>query len=411
MAGRAVILGAGVAGLTTALALARGGVPVDVLERDRAQAPLGRRSAATWVREGAPQVQHAHVFGPDFHRLLARELPDVLALLLAAGAHEFSVGSHDLPAAELSAPGHSSGGSPGPGSALALRRPLLDWVLRRVAEREPGVRVHCGTPATGLRTDGSRLTGVLVEGGVLAADLAVDATGSRTRTAAWLADLGYSCAHPVTPDPPASTTYYSRCYSRRWPGDPGAVDFGAALGGGFDGYQCRAVPGDNDTFTVTFGIPDASVDAAAVPSALRMPQGFQAAAEHVPLIADWVDPRTADPLTGVAVLKDWPPPGGRGVPDLASLPGLVAVGDARGASDPAAADGVTVAMAQGLACASAILACESSSAELEKLVGVAGVPAGEPGLPVPRKRPLGGPNVRELARIADSVGRVARISA
>jgi hypothetical protein len=68
-------------------------------------------------------------------------------------------------------------------------------------------------------------------------------------------------------------------------------------------------------------------------------------------------------------------------------------------------------MAQGLACASAILACESSSAELEKLVGVAGVPAGEPGLPVPRKRPLGGPNVRELARIADSVGRVARISA
>lgn len=409
MAGRTVILGAGVAGLTTALALARGGVEVDVLERDRAQAPLGRRTAATWVRDGAPQVQHAHVFGPEFHRLLASELPDVLALLLAAGAHE-------SPAPELTAPGRPSGSA----SSLALRRPLLDWVLRRVAEREPGVRVHCGTPAAGLRTDGSRLTGVLVGGGVLAADVAVDATGSRTRTAGWLADLGYSCAHPVPSDPPASMTYYSRCYSLRWPGDPGAVDFDAVAGGLFDGYQCRAVPGDNETFTVTFGIPDASIDPSAVPSALRMPEGFQAAAEHLPLIADWVDPRTAEPLTGVAVLQDWPPPGGRGLPDLATLPGLVAIGDARGPADPSAGDGVTLAMAQGLACASAIVAGGANSgadsaadllADLERLVAAAGAHSGELGLPAPRKRPLGGPDVRELTRIADSVGRVARISA
>jgi flavin-dependent dehydrogenase len=392
MTDRAVVLGAGVAGLTTALALARGGVTVDVLERDRAQAPFGRRSAASWVREGAPQLQHAHVFGEDFHRLLASELPDVLSLLLAAGAREFSPSGH--------------------GSALALRRPLLDWVLRRVAEREPGVRVHCGTPATGLRTDGSRLTGVLVPGGVLAAELAVDATGGRTRTAAWLADLGYSCAHPAPSDPLHSTTYYSRCYSLRWPGEPGALDFGAPAGGGFDGYQCRAVPGDNDTFTVTFGIPESSADPTGPPSALRMPKGFQAAAEHLPVISDWVDPRAADPLTGIAVLQDWPPASERGLPELAALPGLVAVGDARGLPDPVAGNGVALAVSQALACASAIAdAGANPVVDLERLVATAGAATAELDLPVPRRRPLSGPSVRELARIADSVGRVTRISA
>lgn len=403
MTGRAVVLGAGAAGLTTALALARGGVAVDVLERDRAQAPLGRRSAATWVREGAPHTQHAHAFGPDFHRLLASELPDVLELLLAAGAQR-------LP-----------GGEPGSGPVLALRRPLLDWVLRRVAEREPGVRVHCGTPATGLRTDGSRLTGILVPGGALAAEVAVDATGSRSRTASWLADLGYSCAHPPS-DPPPTTTYYSRGYSWRWPRDPGAHDY-AAIGGGFEGYRCRAVPGDNHTFTVTFAIPDSSIDPAAPPSGLRMPEGFQAAAEHVPGISDWVDCRVADALTGVAVLQEWPGASDRGLPDLGALPGLVAVGDARGvpdpiASDPIAGEGVTLAIAQGLACAAAVLKTAGTAPggdravdELERLVAAVGAVPDVPGLPVPRRSPLGGPDARELARIAGSAGRVARISA
>lgn len=388
MTARAVILGAGVGGLTTALALARGGVTVDVLERDRAQAPLGRRSAATWVRDGAPQVQHAHAFGPDFHRLLADELPDVLALLLAAGAHESS--------------------RPGQGSTLALRRPLLDWVLRRVVEREPGVQVHCGTPATGLRTDGSRLTGILVEGGALGAELAVDATGSRTRTATWLADLGYSCAHPAPRERRASMTYYSRSYSLRWPGQPGAVDAELAVGGAFDGYLCRAVAGDNDTVTVTFGIPDSAIDPTDVPSALRMPEGFQAAAEHIPVVADWIDPRAADPLTGVAVLQDRPSAGELGLPDLDSLPGLVAVGDARGLPDPTTGNGVALAMAQGLACATAIL---NGGPEPERLIAAAGAGSLERGLPTPRRRPLSGPNVRELTGIAGSAGRVARISA
>ncbi|MGI8816738.1 MAG: FAD-dependent oxidoreductase [Pseudonocardia sp.] len=390
MTPRVVILGAGVAGLTTALALARAGAPVDVLERDKAPAPFGRRTAASWVRDGTPQAQHAHVFGPECHRVLASEMPDVLSLLLAAGARESSL------------PG------PGPGTALAVRRPLFDWVLRRVAEREPGVRVHCGTAATGLRTDGSRLTGVVVRDGVLSADVAVDATGSRGQVPGWLADLGYSCAHPPPAGPTSFTTYYSRCYALRWPGEPGALNLGVAAGGALDGYDCRAVPGDNGTVTVTFGIPAASV---AELAALRMPGGFQAAVEQVPVVADWVDPGAADPLTGVAVLTEWPSVTAPGLSSIATLPGLVAVGDARGVPDPAADHGVAVAMAHALACAGAILAGgPHPAADLEQRVHAAPTTCPvEAGLPTPRPALLNGPSAHELARIAESVGMAAPV--
>jgi 2-polyprenyl-6-methoxyphenol hydroxylase-like FAD-dependent oxidoreductase len=174
---RVLVLGAGVAGLTTAIALSRRGIAVDVLERDRPRAPSGRRAAGSWYRDGVPHAGQGHVFSPRCHRLLGEELPDVLAQLVGHGARELRVG-------------RSAGRWDGPeaaeaGTALAVRRPMFDWILRRVAEREPALRVHNGVAATGLRTSGGRLSGVLVGDGVLATDFAVDATGAFGPVAGW----------------------------------------------------------------------------------------------------------------------------------------------------------------------------------------------------------------------------------
>jgi hypothetical protein len=367
MTPRVVIVGAGVAGLTTALALARGGLPVDVLERDRAAAPFGRRSAATWLRDGAPQGRHAHVFGPGCHDLLRAGLPDVLGLLLDAGAREV------VPA----------GADPGAGTGLALRRPLLDWVLRRTAERQPGLRVHSGVTVTAVHDDGAGPVEVAVRGGSLTADLVVDAAGGR----------------------PAPTTYYSRGYALRWPGEPGPLDLGLAAGGDFDGYTCRAVPGDNHTVTVTFGVPDPDPADGGGLSGLRMPDRFQAAAEAVPGVAVWVEPGTADPLGGVAVLtRRSPDPSRRGVVEGS---GLVAVGDAGAAPGRAVEHGVGQALAQALACAAAVLAGgDRPPADLAARVRAATCP--EP--PSPARRPPVGPSAYELAHIAESIGAGARVS-
>jgi 2-polyprenyl-6-methoxyphenol hydroxylase-like FAD-dependent oxidoreductase len=366
---RVLVLGAGVAGLATAIALGRRGIAVDVLERDRPQAPSGRRAAGSWYRDGVPHAGQGHVFSPRCHRLLVDELPDVLGQLVGHGAREIPVG-------------RSAGRWDGPeadaaGTALAVRRPVFDWVLRRVAEREPALRVHSGLAATGLRTSGGRLSGVLVGGGVLATELAIDATGAFGPVAGWLDDLGHrgECPWLVEPRPAPDTAatavavgadYFTRTYALHWPNElPGELNLGLAAGGDFGGYSCRVVPADNNTFTVMFTVPSSGgagsggapvgAPVGAGLAALATPDGFQLAASRIPLVAGWVDPVVAEPLSGVTTLR-LPPARRGGAADVARLPGLVAVGDALHTGDPVWCSGVAVALASGLACARAVRA-------------------------------------------------------
>jgi len=360
---KVLVLGAGVAGLTTAIALSRRGIAVDVLERDRPRAPSGRRAAGSWYRDGVPHAGQGHVFSPRCHRLLAEELPDVLEQLVRHGARELAVG-------------RSAGRWDGPeaasaGTALAVRRPMFDWVLRRIAEREPALRVHSGVAATGLRTGGGRLSGVLVGGGVLATELAVDATGAFGPVAGWLDDLGQRpWSMEPRPDPDAraaAADYFTRSYALHCPDElPGELNLGLAAGGDFGGYSCRVVPADNNTFTVMFTVPagpsgsDSGSDGTPVGSglaALATPDGFQLAASRIPQVAGWVDPAAAEPLSGVTALR-LPPVRRGGAADVARLPGLVAVGDALHTGDPVWCSGVAVALASGLACARAVRAAE-----------------------------------------------------
>ena len=57
-----VVIGAGIGGLGSALALARGGNHVTLIERDDTPMPADPEAAFSWDRKGAPQVQHPHVF-------------------------------------------------------------------------------------------------------------------------------------------------------------------------------------------------------------------------------------------------------------------------------------------------------------------------------------------------------------
>src|SRR5687768_9110914 len=85
---RVVVVGAGVAGLGTALALGRRGHEVTVLERDHTPLPKDPDEAFRWDRRGAPQVRHSHAFLARLRNLLRDRHPDVLELLLDAGATE-----------------------------------------------------------------------------------------------------------------------------------------------------------------------------------------------------------------------------------------------------------------------------------------------------------------------------------
>ena len=185
---RVVVVGAGIAGLGTALALARSGHEVALYERDAAGPPATAAAMwAAWPRPGTPQAHHLHAFPGRVRKLLRERAPDVLRQLLAIGAREVA--------------GRAPDGSTEPGDEdlvlLLCRRPVFEGVLRRAVEREPGVRVHPGGVAGGLLTRHSRRAGVprivgvrTAAGEDVRAEVVVDASGRRSRVLAWLAAGG-----------------------------------------------------------------------------------------------------------------------------------------------------------------------------------------------------------------------------
>src|SRR3954468_19094885 len=83
-----IVIGAGVAGLGSALALARAGHQVTVIERDATPLPADPDAAFHWDRRGAPQVRHSHALLALLRNVLRDRYPDVLERLIAAGATE-----------------------------------------------------------------------------------------------------------------------------------------------------------------------------------------------------------------------------------------------------------------------------------------------------------------------------------
>src|SRR6478735_12684240 len=136
---RAVIVGAGVAGLGAALTLSRAGHDVTLIERDATPLPVDAAGAFDWDRRGAPQVRHSHALLARLHNLLRDHYPDVLSALLDAGATEMDFIAM-LP--------EGMDDTPMPGDedlvAIACRRTTFEWVLRRIVLAESHAQLRDG---------------------------------------------------------------------------------------------------------------------------------------------------------------------------------------------------------------------------------------------------------------------------
>ena len=166
-----VIIGAGVAGLSSALTLSRTGHTVTLIERDATPLPTDAHGAFEWDRRGAPQVRHSHAFLARLRNALRDRYPDVLDALFAAGATEMDFIAM-LP--------EGMDRTPHPGDddlvALACRRTTFEWVLRRVVLADPTVSLLDGRTVTSLSwTAGSPpvVTGVVLVRETMSPDLRV----------------------------------------------------------------------------------------------------------------------------------------------------------------------------------------------------------------------------------------------
>src|SRR5215471_14948392 len=308
---RTVIVGAGPAGLYTAIALARRGHEVVVIERDP-----GPGGGQRWDRRGVMQFHHPHFFRQQVADALLAEMPEVWHGLLAAGAQPATIP-----------------GQPGVPAGLHCRRLIFERVLRSAAQAQPGVTLRTGhvDEVCGPR---GRVTGVRVGGRQVDAGLVIDAGGRAGRLTQALRGPaeGGDCG----------ISYVSRQY-QLLPGAPhGPVNMPFGVLVTYPGYLAAAFLHDNRIVSALIARARADRQLAA----LRTPAAFEAATQAIPALAAWTAP--ARPITPVL-------PGGRlynsyrgqlNHAGQVALDGLIYAGDSVCTTNPAAGRGVTTSLLQ-----------------------------------------------------------------
>jgi 2-polyprenyl-6-methoxyphenol hydroxylase-like FAD-dependent oxidoreductase len=350
-----VVAGGGVAGLAASLAVARAGHEAVVLERDLVHSDGSPHGAFDVERRGIPHYFQPHAFLPRGRRLLSDWAPDVLEALLDAGADPQDV------ALKLRGPRRPDDEEL---VYLWVRRPVIEWALRRAAAAEPAIQIRAGVRVTGLLTSengAGRATGVAVDAGdPVRGDLVVDALGRYRCPPGWPRAAG---------EPTDSEAIYCRYFELR----EGVEHLDAPVLNprgdlGYMGFN--TFRGDNRTLAVIVLTPAADREL----RVLRHEPAWQAACAAITPLDVMTSADYARPITDVM------PMGGLMNVDRTGDPlvsGIVAAGDAFCHTDPAFAYSLSFALAHAQSLARALAEAPDLDAIVERYRADAGPEARE----------------------------------
>jgi 2-polyprenyl-6-methoxyphenol hydroxylase-like FAD-dependent oxidoreductase len=293
---RTIIIGSGMGGLATALALKHSGRELLIVERDPAPPELEPSSAFEhWKRPGVPQLRHTHIFLARFQAILRAHHPELLEELFAAGV-ELSRAEEALPTALLP---HFAA-QPDDVKLLHLwsRRATLEYVLRRHVARLPHVRFVHGEHVERLITDSHagqvRVTGIELRRAddsshQLQADIVIDASGVRSPHFDRLKERG---APLRTERVPAPCGYYCRHFQQR-AAQPSELTRDR-YGGTLDYLVYGVFFAEHGGFSVAFACAEFESE---LMEQIKRPAGFDEACRQIPAIARWLE--RAEPVSRV----------------------------------------------------------------------------------------------------------------
>ena len=289
-----VIMGGGLGGLATALALKHAGYTLTIVERDPAPPQIDPSEAFdAWKRPGVPQLRHTHIFLARLQSILRKHHPEFLAELESAGVMRGSM--DQLLSDQLAA---SYAPEPGDEDLLHIwgRRATFEYMLRRYVQRLGHVTfIHEATiEKLLLERDAGRLKvrGIEIHSArgteQLEADVVVDCTGRRSKTIDWLrergvavrteriaSECGYYCRHFVQtskdPEPPRRHTGATLDY----------LVFGIFFA-------------ERNTFSIAITCPEVEER---LLSRLKRPDGFAEICRQIPALERWVS--RAEPISRV----------------------------------------------------------------------------------------------------------------
>lgn len=287
-----VVLGAGLAGLSAALAFARSGRRVLLLDRDgTAEAGDADQLFERWERPGIAHFRQPHNFLALAHQVLLQQAPDVLENVLGLGALENR--QYEL------LPGDAKQGDEAFVSICA-RRPLFESALRRAVEADSKVELKTKTRVIGLlsgdsrNNGGIRVSGVRTDDGAeVQAELVVDALGRTSAVSTWLKASG---ASPLERRTECGLLYYSRHFRFRDGVEMPRVPSLLRGPRGEIGYLAFSVfVEDNRTFAAVLMIPPWDREL----RALKSETSYMAAALSMRALVPWVHPDQSEPITPV----------------------------------------------------------------------------------------------------------------
>lgn len=300
-----LVVGAGIAGLSCALALGPTGRQVTLVERD-ASPPEGDADDAfrDWKRTGVGHLRQSHAFLARLRLLLKADHPKLLEALKDFGVREVTF---ENMLTESQRNDYRAEPSDLDLTLITSRRTTLELVMRRYVETLPNVSIRSGVFIRDLITE-KAADGALTVVGVsgdgadgpveLRADVVVDAAGKGGDLVGKLIEAGGVVRETSET---AGILYFTRHY-RLKPGrtEPSRTE-NPPPNGDLGFLKFGVFPADNGCFSITVCTPEIEYE---MRKAIVNPDLFQAMTQMLPGLRPWTDPDLAEPTTRVFGMGD-----------------------------------------------------------------------------------------------------------